>query len=63
MGGGIMYYPIPTDICLLAVSRSPPIPEKTIIAESGIAPNKGRTTPPIIPAGSPKSNKSSAPST
>ena len=54
--------PIPTDICLLASSRLPPMPEKMIIAESGTAPSKGRTMPPIIPAGSPRSNNSSAPS-
>jgi len=40
----------------------PPIPEKIIMAESGIAPSRGRRTPPIIEGGSPKSSNNSAPS-
>ena len=56
-------YPIPTDICLLASSRSPDIPEKMIITASGTAPRRGRTTPPMMAAGRPRSSSSSAPST
>ncbi len=38
------------------------MPENIIMTESGTAPSNGRTTPPIIPAGKPRSSNSSAPS-
>ena len=38
-------YPIPTAICVSASSLLPE-PEAIIIAESGTAPNNGRTIPP-----------------
>ena len=40
-----MGYPIPTAICWSA-STLLPEPEAMIIAESGTAPNNGRTIPP-----------------
>ena len=55
-------YPIPTEICLSASSLLPVTPENRIIAESGMAPNRGSTTPPMMAAGRPRSRRSSAPS-
>ena len=48
---------------MFACSRVPATPEKMIITESGMAPSRGRTTPPIMAAGRPRSRSSSAPST
>ena len=54
--------PIPTAIWESASSALPELPDAMIMAESGTAPRRGRTTPPIIAAGRPRSNSSSAPS-
>lgn len=40
-------HPIPTAICVSADALLPR-PDATIIAESGTAPSKGKTIPPII---------------
>ena len=56
-------HPIPTAICELASSLLPPTPENIIITESGTAPSSGRTTPPMMAAGRPRSSSNSAPST
>lgn len=59
----LVAHPIPTEICLFACSRVPATPEKMIITESGMAPSRGRTTPPMMAAGRPRSRSNSAPST
>ena len=55
-------HPIPTAIFLLASSLLPTAPDAMIIAESGTAPSRGSTIPPMMAAGRPKSSSSSAPS-
>ena len=42
-----MAYPMPTLISFWAASLVPPIPEAMIMAESGTAPSRGRTMPPV----------------
>ena len=44
----LLSYPMPTAICLSAVSALPELPDAIIIAESGTAPKRGRTIPPEL---------------